>query len=99
MAETEFARAERLSRELYFANEKLKTYDRMAASGVWVQTEEYSKLVELSKRKCSHGDYRMQGTTDCANCSGDCAGRTEYYVIGEGFCIECRHKKEKAGDE
>lgn len=51
MSETEFARAERLSRELYFSNEKLKVYDRMAASGVWVEAEKYSDLIkEIANR-------------------------------------------------
>jgi hypothetical protein len=51
------------------------------------------RIRELESRKCSHGDYRMQGTTDCSNCSGYCAGRTEYYVIGEGLCLSCRNSR------
>lgn len=58
------------------------------------------RIAELEARKCSHGDYRMQGTTDCSNpeCSG--CGRTEFYVIGKGYCVACRHAlegKEKTG--
>lgn len=52
------------------------------------------RVAVLEARKCSHGDYRMQGTTDCKNAysSPDCSGRTEFYVIGDGLCISCRHK-------
>lgn len=56
-----------------------------------------AEVETLKARKCSHGDYRMQGTTDCVNAytaGGYCSGRTEYYVIGEGLCVECRHNKE-----
>lgn len=52
-----------------------------------------AQVEELKARKCSHGDYRMQGTTDCSNRYGDCDGSTEYYVIGKGLCVECRHKE------
>lgn len=55
------------------------------------------KLIEriemLEARKCSHGDYRMYGTTDCDNAL-KCDGRTELYIIGEGHCIQCRHARE-----
>jgi hypothetical protein len=56
-----------------------------------------AEVEHLKSRKCSHGDYRMQGTTDCKNAYSDCDGRTEFYVIGEGLCISCRHKKEREG--
>lgn len=55
-------------------------------------TEKNNRIAELEARKCSHGDYRMQGTTDCSRYP-ECDGRTEIYVIGEGLCIECQHKK------
>lgn len=46
------------------------------------------RIAELEQRKCSHGDYRMIGTTDCKN-ELSCGGRTELYVIGAGLCISC----------
>jgi hypothetical protein len=55
--ETEFARAERLSRELYFANEQLKSYHRMAASGVWVETEKYFAILADNEMLRKMRDY------------------------------------------
>lgn len=46
-SETEFARAERLSRDLYFASEKLKSFYRMAENGLWIKSTEYSALIDV----------------------------------------------------
>ena len=43
---------------------------------------------ELRARKCSHGDYRVLGTTGCASLGCE-AGRVTMYVIGDGKCTSC----------
>jgi hypothetical protein len=66
MSETEFARAERMSRELYFANEKLKVYDRMASSGVWVESEKYSILMVRLQEATALLERAKESFTDVA---------------------------------
>lgn len=35
---------------------------------------------------CSHGDYKLWGTTDCKECQG---GRVTLYCLGDGVCVSC----------
>jgi hypothetical protein len=71
--------------------------EAFAAGSRFKESQMRERIAELEARKCSHGDYRMQWTTDCSKYS--CGGRTELYIIGEGLCIECRHKAERKPEE
>lgn len=56
-----------------------------------IVNELLKEIEALKSRKCSHGDYRMYGTTDCKNWD-QCSGRADLYVIGDGVCFGCQNK-------
>ena len=85
-SETDFARAERLSRELYFASERLKSFYRMAESGVWVPTGEYSELInKLNKAIHINKKFKVYGTDGCKSCE---TGRVTLFIANDE-CISC----------
>jgi hypothetical protein len=80
--------------------EKLRDHVKLRDAGLDLKVEELKQRdaqlaaaeaenAKLKARTCSHGDYKLWGTSDCNNCMG---GRVTLYYLGDGVCVSCEHK-------